>query len=143
MAFVNEDIPEEDKKKYGTKPGNPRWTIDRGRDAVLVYTDAYGMGETYLFDLYWGAIKLEIKTARETAANKNNARKQDVVYTVRQIRVLGSSAKNIDEINSITTEALETYGFVGNKEITGDVLVHAPQKSKIYFVDNGHSSARG
>ena len=70
MAFVNELVPEVEKSKLtfpvstrpdGSKPTLWKWTIDRDRDAVLVFTRSEGGGYVYEcsqptmhFVLRWG-----------------------------------------------------------------------------------------
>lgn len=123
MTFVNEYIPEADKKKHQItdqsnfyRAGAGQWTVDRERDMFLVYRAAYGPEgpqDEKFWAFYWRGHLLDVHV-------QNMDLHQDVDGNVH-------SRKRIIQINGMTTEldgvksqilkdlkdALSVYGVAG------------------------------
>ena len=133
MAFVNEKIPEDKQQKYCPRGLTSTWAIDHERDAILVYTDAGGMGEAYFFDLYWEGGLVEFITTEKLSQNKQDTTKNDVEFTIDRFRVLGNLHKSDEEIKNLIREALQARGFAGSHKLTGKVVVNFSDEPTLSF----------
>lgn len=135
MAFVNELIPEEEKERFsfpvserrdGSKPTLWKWTVDRDRDAFLVFTNAEGGGYegtqlTKHFVLSWKG-KLVTLCADPLPALRNDA---GVIkpWRIHKLRIPLVLHSQREEVIQLIREAFSTMGDVYDGEQYASVIV--------------------
>ena len=123
MAFVNEDIPEEDKEwfnsfgftsPYTDKTVEPwKWTIDRERNIFLCVLAGLGSkssGKVRFFVLVINGIVVIIEAYTESHGNKWNGR--DVIWEVEKIIVPNKLGTDAQTIMDLVVEVLTVHGYL-------------------------------
>ena len=121
MAFVNEDIPEEDeewfnsfgfKSPYTRKPVEPwKWTIDRERGIFLCVLAGMGlrrMEQPRFFALEIGGVVVVIEAYIETHGNDWDGR--DVIWEIVRIVITKELEIDAQTIMALVVEVLTAHG---------------------------------
>lgn len=129
MAFVLEKISEEDRKKYNIDRYKDRWSIDREKESYLINVGGVGRSTYTNFVLFFDGKYIEILTDRNFTNPSIN--EVDTTFNVDLITIPYSMKSKMEEIKGAIIEALNSYGYFGNREALGKVIVNLPQDSKI------------
>lgn len=131
MAFINEEISAEDKRKINLEKikniaGISKaselwlWTIDRERDVFLLYLLG---GDTKRPACYALILKDEIVTFNANLKGDGNRKTGvKVFWKVFNLRISQTLEVQREEIKQLICEALDTYGF-GKRDSVIDVNV--------------------
>ncbi|MCB5187248.1 hypothetical protein LG200_04410 [Methylobacillus caricis] len=120
MAFVNELINEEDKKRIDwskfkawafSQPHKPmRWTIDRDRNFFFVFLDGPGREherpEIYVLYFEGNIIRVEA----EVSSKGNPLTGSDVLWNIFNVNIPVHIEKKRDEILTVLQEAIYAHG---------------------------------
>lgn len=137
MAFVNEYIPEEEKAKFtfsvhtdrnGFKPTLRKWTVDRDRNAFLVFTDSEGGGYegtpiTKHFVLSWAGELIHLSAAPSPCFRDE---KGGVVkpWRLHDLRIPPALTGQRDEVLQLIRDAFRTMGDLYDGDQYTAVNVH-------------------
>ena len=148
MAFVNERISEEDKKKYGFDYSKTFWAIDRESNAFLIlcgglptfnerndmvqFYELYFNGNvSYIQTYYTMATIEEIKEGKKT--------RYDVIFNIDLLQIPQSLKNDLQKVKSLISDAFKVAGFFFNSEKVGNIEVNFPTAQRlgggIYFID--------
>lgn len=111
MAYVNERVPEEEKKAYmipGYKEITPFcWTIDKEKNIKLFdyWTNIDNPSEQY-FAFVWGDVVVKLTLLQ-------SGRDNTVTWNLRSIKIPNDLVEKREEILAELREALRVYGMFG------------------------------
>jgi len=135
MAFVNEEISDEDKEKYGIKNHfASHWTIDKEKGIFLIYVDAHGMGDSFDYELHIDNdfVLIESPQIGNTLYHEDGRVTipaiLDVIHDIKEITLNADSNLNYEAIKPLIKEALIAYGWKQNTERTNSVTVSFPDR---------------
>lgn len=120
MTFINELIPEEEKKKFtfpvstradGSKPTLWKWTIDRERNAFLVATRTEGGGYegtqlTEHYVLSWNDNLIRFAGDPQTSGSMETG--QVMAWRVHQLVIPSVLQQKQEEVLQLIREALDS-----------------------------------
>lgn len=123
MTFVNEYIPEADKKKYQItdqsnfyRAGASQWTVDREREMFLVYRAAYGPEgpqDQKFWAFYWRGHLLDVQVqnmeVRQDSDGNVHSRKRIIQINGMSPELEQSKPQILEDLRG----ALSVYGVAG------------------------------
>lgn len=123
MAFVNEYIPEADKKKHQItdqsnfyRAGASQWTVDRERELFLVYRGGFGPDgpqDQNFWAFYWCGHLLDVHVqnmeVRQDSDGNVHARKRIIQINGMTPELEQSKPQILEDLRS----ALSVYGVAG------------------------------
>jgi hypothetical protein len=142
MAFVNELIPEEQKEKFpfpayigygGAKPTLYKWTIDRERNAHLVYTRIFGGGYdgtpvTKQFVMSWNGNLINFWA--DPLGVSEDQRGVVMSWRIHHLVIPPGLLGKQEEIEGLIRDAFSTMGNIYDGEqyavVNVDFQIHSP-----------------
>ena len=140
MAFVNEKYPSEEKARIDalveTRPPLTRspglsswWTVDRDRDACLVFIGseggAYeGTPETEHYVLVIGEHEIRFAGRYQVQGQLRNGEPQVIAWNISQFSIPSDLASQREEVLALVREALDTLGLHYSRRNVASVIVN-------------------